>query len=153
MKEVQGFRFNNSPIKWVFDETINQAITMERVLEKFYELFPTDEPEDEYTFKPIGWVRDPEEEGKRIYGRETVVVAIYRKHYYCVVEKQFGNLYGPHPCRLFWRNYNELAWVAIVQISEMFYSDERMRAAIDTAIREKQFFQSDETKKSIVTIA
>ncbi len=149
MKDVQGFRFPNSPIRWVLEYAINKAVTMEQLLQRFYDLFSE---EDEHPFAPLAFVRDPEEEGRRIYGYENVIVAPFRREYYCVITKQLGDIYGPHPCRLYMRNGSETLWIAILQISEMFYSDERMLNLLKQSIKDREFYQSESTKKDIVTL-
>lgn len=153
-KVIGGFRFPNSPIQWVFDYAIHDTLTMEQLLERFYSRFISEEPEDEYTYKPITFVRDPEKEGKRIYGDNTnFIVVIYPKGFHCVIEKQFREIYGPHACKLFWKNDDELMWVATLQICEMFFSDDKILAALATAIKKRQFFQSEETKIETLIIS
>ena len=144
--ELWGFKFPDAPTKWVLEKVDPEFITLGRLLAKFYENLSYD-PE------PLKWVRDPlTPEGNPYYG-DAVIVVLYPRNFYIVIEKQFGELYGPHAARLFYRSYTtkEIFWIAIVQITEMFHSDERLKLSLASELAAKNLYQCNVTAEIIVT--
>lgn len=147
-KELADFRFVGSPIKWVFEEVIERTKTCGQLLEQFY----NEHADEETPFKPIGVARDPEKDGYKIYGPNTSVILVaYRRGYYFLIEKQFNQIMGPHTCKLLWKTPDgETIWIAILQISSLFHSTERMLDALFTALRERTLYQSPKTAELLI---
>ncbi len=148
VRELAGFRFDNAQTKWVLEDRITKVKTLKQLLDEFY----TEHSDSEPPYKPLGWIRDPEQEGRRIYGdTTTVIMAPYRRGYYIVIEKQFQLIQGPHAARLYWKHPDGgVVWVAIMQLQCMFYSDERMQSLLLTLLESREFYQSDKTAAIVI---
>ncbi len=147
---VQPFRFPNAPAHWILAPSDTKSIG--QLLSEFYDGFYPDELQP---FKPLGWALDPEKDGERIFGKlGSFICAPYRRGYYVVIEKAFGELFGPHAVRLMYKSYQlgEPIWVAILQISAPFTIQERMENELREAIRTRQFFQSEQTAETQVYV-
>ena len=150
---VGGFRWPNAPTQWVLAPTDEAQISLGHLLEKFYELFDFD---DDITFKPLVMVRDPlDKEGKPYFGSlAQILLVMYRRGYYVLIEKDFSNIFGPHAARLHRRSERgEIVWIAVLQVENIsFYSDEKILAAVTTAIQSHTFYQTDKTAQILVNL-
>ncbi len=147
---VQPFRFADAPAHWVLAPSVTKSIG--QLLREFYDDF---HPDDAHPFMPLGWVLDPEKNGERIFGKlGSFICAPYRRGFYIVIEKAFGQLFGPHACRLMYKSYQlgEPIWVAILQLSAPFAMEEKMKEALREAISTRQFFHSEQTAETQVYV-
>lgn len=149
---MQGFRFHDAPIEWVLAPVEPKVATLQQLLQKFYNEFDPSEPE---THNPLGVVRNPtDKEGKKFYGESETIVAAYRRGFFVTIECLYREHYGPHRARLLYRSWQtgDLIWVAILQIEEFFFSDEKMLSALTRGIQESTFFQSQKTASTIIIL-
>lgn len=145
--DVGGFKFDDSDAaRWELLPKDMEVITLAQLLPKFRR-------EWRWWKTPITFARNPEKEGSLIFGLQDIIIAIYPKGFYITVERYHREIYGPHAARLFYRSYQvpeEIAWVAICQINQYWYSDERMLAALNHEIRNKKLWHSTQTAHTIV---
>lgn len=151
-KTLRGFRFEGAPFEWVLSPQEPKVATLQQLLQKFYDEFDPSEPD---TYKPLGLVRNPMDvELQPYFGNNEVIAIPYRKRFLIIVEEQFREPFGPHPARLLYKCWqtDEMIWVAILQISEFFFSDEKMLLALTLGIQESNFFQSPKTASTIIIL-
>ena len=149
---LHGFMYPDAPTSWVLSPAEGECISIKNLLKKFYDLFIEDEP---LSYKPLAWVLDPEKEGHRIFGsHNNHILVIYRRNFYVVIEKCFGQIQGPHAARLMYKSDHtgEAVWIGVLQIEQIFYSQERMELLLTEAIKQREFYQSPETEKIIVYV-
>lgn len=148
--DLGGVIHRDSPFRWVLEREPD-VTTLGKLLTKFYDFNENDES---CPFKPLGWARDPEHEGKPVYGHNVhVILAPYRKNFRIVIEKHFQSVTGPHFAKLlFQTEFQELLWVAGVQLDGLFWSDDTMRTVLVAALQNKELYQSEKTANTIVSI-
>lgn len=142
--DIGGFKFDAAPARWALAPADPEVITCLKLLRNFYR-------EARWWRKPKVWARNPEKEGVPMFGNKDIIIALYGRNFYITIERK--DLFGPHPARLFYRSYQfpkEFAWVAIVQIEGMWFGDERLLKALNYEIRNRNFYQSDETAETPV---
>lgn len=142
-----------APAFWVFERVLRQ-MSMRQLLQRFYDEFDAN---DIYTCLPISRVYNPEDKitGKRYFGfsNEQVVLFIYRRGFYVVIEKHWRLMEGPHATKLFYKSEQtkETLWVATLQLDEcMFYNEDVVTNKLTEAILNRDFFQSDRTADEII---
>jgi hypothetical protein len=147
---VQGFRYDDSPAGCWELSTDYKFTSLQQLLAKFYE---------EWQWSPdfLGWARDPvNKDGQPEFDPVTNwIVAPCRRRFYITIERQFKEMFGPHPMRLMYRSDqvdNEICWVAICQLNGMWHSDERIKAAAIDAINTKQLYQSERTAQELILV-
>lgn len=145
--DIGGFKFDDSDAaRWEFLPKDLEVTTTAALLRKFRQ-------EWRWWKNPIMFVRNPEKEGKLIFGIHDVIVALYPKGFYIIIERYHREIYGPHAARLFYRSYQvstEVAWVAIHQLEAYWYSDERMLKVLNHAAKNRKFWHSPATASTIV---
>lgn len=145
--DVGGFKFTNAPIRWELVPTPPKVTTCLKLLRKF-------RPEWRWFQKPIAFARNPEKNGVPLFSTHSdVIICVYPKGYYIKIERYGNEIFGPHPCILYYRSdqaKGEIAWLAICQIEAMWHSDERMLIALNRAIKNKELWQSETTAQTIV---
>lgn len=146
--DVAGFKFDDSEAaRWELVPADMQVTTPAVLLRQFRKEWRW------WIKKPVAWVRNPEDrEGHSIYGTDVIVV-VYPRNFYIVIERYHREIFGPHPARLFYRSWQvleETAWIAICQLQIMWHSDERMFKALTHEIRNRNFWHSEATAKEIV---
>lgn len=148
--DVQGFRFHDAPIQWALEPVDCKLASCATLLAKFLE-------EWSYDQKPLAWARNPVDKDGRPYYEPITdwIVAPYRRNFRLVIERQFGEMFGPHPVRLYyesWQIPGELAWIAICQIRAMWHSDDRMLLAVQEAVNAGELYQSEKTAETLVLL-
>jgi hypothetical protein len=144
--DLGGFKFDDAPSRWELVKAELEVTSCLRLLREF-------RIEARWWRKPAAWVRNPERNGMPVYGDEDVIIAFYGRNFHITIERYGRELFGPHPCRLYYRSRQvkgEFAWVGIAQINAMWFSDEKLLAALNHEIKNKRFWQSDKTATTIV---
>jgi len=142
-----GFKFSDSPAAWwELSPAMLSVVSCARLLRQFYR-------EARWWRIPAGWNRNPEKEGVPIYGPIDTIIVLYGRNFHIAIERYGEEIFGPHPCRLYYRSQQvegESAWVGICQITAMWHSDERMLAALNCEIRNRDIWQSEATATTAV---
>lgn len=148
--DLGGVIHSDSPYRWVLERDPD-VTTLGKLLIKFYDLF---HPDDLHPFKSLGWARDPEHNGKRVYPESVhVIVVPYRKNFRIVIEKHFQLVMGPHFATLLYlTETRELLWIAGIQLEGLFWSDDQMQSVLVAALQNKELYQSEKTANTIVFI-
>ncbi len=146
--DIGGFKFADAPIRWELVPRDYEVISCLALLRKFRQ-------EWRWFKKPIAWARNPEKDGVPMLSQclSDVIISIYPKGFYIRIDRLGNEIFGPHPAKLYYRadqKKGEVAWVAIVQIEAMWHSDDRMLAALNHGIKNKQLWQSDQTAETYV---
>lgn len=158
--DLRGFRFDNAPWQWSLQPADCKVASLAHLFRRWKEdvaynscplLLKQPDKSNAYL------LRDPlNADGKPYYDPCTNwVVIAYRQNFYIVIEKQYHEMFGPHPARLFYRSYqleDEICWVAIAQLNFMWYSDEKLLIAVREAIQAEEFYQSERTGETIVIL-
>lgn len=150
---LQGFRFHDAPIEWVLAPIDPKTATLQQLLQKFYAEF--DPRDDEELFRPLAFVRNPvDQELRPFYGEHEAILVAYRRSFIVTMECAYRAPYGPHAVRLLYKSWqtSELIWVAILQIEEFFFSDEKMLTALTDKISKSNFFQTPKTASTIIIL-
>ena len=154
---VQPFNSDDersAPAFWVLERQYRQ-MSLADLLLRFYAEFDW---EDEYSALPISFLYNPEKEGKRIFNFEfdQAAVALYRKGFYAVIEKDMGSMMGPHATYLYYKSFqieNSAIWVATLQLDNtMFYDEVALQEALTIAIKLQQFFHSERSAREIIIL-
>lgn len=138
--DVGGFRYQDSHIRWELQPVELEVTNCIRLLRKFRR-------EWRWWIKPIAWIRN------ETVGGADVILVLYSKGFSIRIDRYGNEIFGPHPCTLFyksWQDKTEVVWVAICQIEAMWHSDERMLKALNHSIRNGELWQSDQTAQTIV---
>lgn len=148
--DLGGFKFADSQAaRWELVPVDPEYTTGLKLLRRF-------NIEARWWRKPMAWCRNPErKDGIAIFGSKDVILVLYGKNFHITIERYGTEIFGPHPCRLYYRShqsYGEVAWVAICQIEAMWHSDERMLKALNTEIKNRRLWQSDQTSETIVLL-
>lgn len=144
--DLDGFKFSDADVRWELVPA-DLAVTTPALL------LPRFRREWRWWLRPLAFVRNPEKQGMPVFGPYDVIVAVYSKGFYIVIERYGREMYGPHPARLYYRSHQmpgEIAWVAILQISAYWYSDERILDDLNAQIRNKKLWHSQHTANLIV---
>lgn len=143
-----------APAFWVFERDIKEC-SLRQLLQRFYDDF---DPEEELTYKPLSMVYNPETaDGKRIFSfdHDQVAVFVYRRGFYCVLEKHYHSIEGPHTVMLYYRSYqvHDVVWVATLQMDEaMFYDEDKLKSRLTEYIKQHEFYQSDKSGEIIIIL-
>lgn len=150
MKEtlpLQGFRFHDAPIKWELAPVDYQMISLGNLLKRFYGTFD----KDIESYRPLAFVRNPtQRNGEPAYVNDVIVVP-YRRNFRIVIEKE--GIFGPHATYLYYSSEQlagEVAWVATLQITGMYYDDQVILDELTCAIRLRQLYHSEKSAEQIV---
>jgi hypothetical protein len=143
---VQPFNGENCPHSWVLEKELKVA-TLQELLGKFYE-------ELDYGFYPLAWAYNPEKEGKPMYPDQHVVVVPFRLGFRVIIDRHGRFIGGPHAAMLYYKCYQieDVVWVATLQLEAMFFNDQAMKDALSTAITNREFFHSEKTGQTIITL-
>lgn len=144
--DVNGFKFHDAPTRW-------ELVPKELEVLSCLQLYRRFRLEARWWRTPMVWTRNPEKEGSPIYGPYDIILVLYGQNFHITIERYGSEIFGPHPCRLFYRSFQrpeEQTWVAIAQIHAMWHSDERLLKALNHEIKNRGFWQSDKTASTIV---
>lgn len=102
-------------------------------------------------------LRNPENKwGQRYFDANTDwSVIAFRQRFHITIERQYREVFGPHPARIMYRSWQlegELIWVAIAQLNFMWHSDERLLASLQEALKAGEFYQSEKTAETVIFV-
>lgn len=158
--DLSGFRFDSSLWRWTLEPVDLRVTSLQTLLATFTEDW-------KYDYHPIllrqpdgtnGYlIRDPaDKNGEPYYDPLTNWIYLqYRRGFYITIERQYREIFGPHPARLFYRSWQqpgEIIWVGICQVSAMWHSDERMFKGLQESVNEGGFYQSPKTAETIIVL-
>lgn len=137
--DVGGFKYDDSHVRWELQPQLQEVVSCFKLLREF-------RCEWRWWIKPKAWIRN------YVSNADSILV-LYGKNFYIKIERYCNEIFGPHPCILYyksWQDKTEVAWIAICQIEAMWHSDKRMLKALNHAIRNRELWQSNQTAATIV---
>ena len=135
----------------IIEQSEHTLTNIENLVSRFYELFDFTE---KTTLKSLVALLNPEVKGTRIFPNDNIWWLIYPTRFKITISENIRNSNGPHVVKLYYKSWQtgEEFWLATAQISEFFFSEEKILDKLYyEIIFNRDFYYSDRSARDIVT--